>query len=379
MAKKNRNQGGGAVSGNSLSAIGRQILDSAFANNRAAETQALIAQPEPHDQSISSLAQFYEQNYLYAAQYQSHDQNYTYAFPNQQREYFNQAQGNQHQMDYNNQYANSAYAGFGYAAPPGYNAQYAQQPQYQAAPPNIRNPFNPPPPPAATYAGQNAQFDPDEQQQLAQWQSAYAPAEQQDRSKKGTKNDRADGTGATSAGQRGAAVEAETKSKADDSKYTVVRKGGGESWEDKSLLEWDPTKFRIMVGNLAGEVTDDSLTKAFANYGVNKARVIRDKRTTKSKGFGFVEFTDGEQGFKAAREMSGKYIGSHPVTIQRARTNVAPIVKKDHHNKHKGKNNNHYKNKDIKQHQKDPLKANTGAGIEKQPAAKPAPGLKLLG
>ena len=372
MAKKNRNKG----SGNTLSAIGRQILDRAFANNRAAETPA---QPEPPDEIIQSPSQCCEQNYLHAAQYQSHDQNQHYTLPNQQHEYFNQAQISQHQMDYNNQYANSAYAGYGYAAPPGYNAQYAQQQQYHAAPPAIRNPFNPPPPPAATYAGQNAQFDPDEQQQLAQWQSAYAPAEQQDRAKKGAKNDRADGTGVTTAGQRGAAAEAETKSKADDSKYTVVRKGGGESWEDKSLLEWDPTKFRIMVGNLAGEVTDDSLTKAFANYGVNKARVIRDKRTTKSKGFGFVEFIDSAQGFKAAREMSGKYIGSHPVTIQRAKTNVAPVVKKDNHNKHRGKNNNYNKNKDNKQQQKDPLKANTGAGIEKKPAAKPAPGLKLLG
>lgn len=363
MAKKNRNKDGGAGASNTVSDFGRQILDRAFANNGAAETYAPTAQHEPADEStISESNQYY-------------DQNFPHTFPNQ----FDHAQDHQYQMDYNNQYANSAYAGYGYAAPPGYNAQYAQQAQYQVAPPPIRNPFNPPPPPAATYAGQNAQFDPDEQQQLAQWQSAYAPADQQDRAKKGAKNDRADGTGVAVTGQRGAAAEAETKSKADDGKFTVVRKGGGESWEDKSLLDWDPTKFRIMVGNLAGEVTDDSLTKAFVAYGVNKARVIRDKRTTKSKGFGFVEFTDGEQGFKAAREMSGKYIGSHPVTIQRARTNVAPVVKKDN-NKHRGKNNNYNKNKDNKQQQqKDPLKANTGAGIEKKQQAKPAPGLKLLG
>lgn len=366
MAKKNRNKGGGTSGSNTVGALGRQILDRAFANNRAAETQAPTAQTSSADESVTpEPSQHYDQNHLYTLQPQNH-------------EHFAQAQDRQYEMDYNNQYANSAYAEYGYAAPPGYNAQYAQQAQYQAAPPAIRNPFNPPPPPAATYAGQNAQFDPDEQQLLAQWQSAYAPAEQQDRAKKGAKHDRADGTGAAPAGQRGAAAEVETKSKADDSKYTVVRKGGGESWEDKSLLEWDPTKFRIMVGNLAGEVTDDSLTKAFAAYGVNKARVIRDKRTTKSKGFGFVEFVDGEQGFKAAREMSGKYIGSHPVTIQRARTNVAPVVKKDN-NKHRGKNDKYNKNKDNKHQQKDPLKANTGAGIEKKQPARAAPGLKLLG
>ncbi|EMC96073.1 hypothetical protein BAUCODRAFT_53791, partial [Baudoinia panamericana UAMH 10762] len=110
---------------------------------------------------------------------------------------------------------------------------------------------------------------------------------------------------------------------------TVIRKGGGEQWEDNTLLDWDPTHFRLMVGNLAGEVTDDSLAKAFASYGVSKARVVRDKRTTKSKGFGFVSFFDGEQGFRAAREMVGKYIGSHPVTIQRSKTDLRPVVQKN--------------------------------------------------
>lgn len=296
-------------------------------------------------------------------------------------------------MDYN-QYANQGYGAYGY--PPAYAAQYAQpqQQQYQATPPAIRNPFAPPPPPASTYAAQNANFDPDYEQQIAQWQSAYVPADQQDRGRKGGKDPRQEananhtpvgqrgtgtGTGAgtgTGTGTAAAAESGDAKTKQDDDKFTVVRRGGGEQWEDKSLLEWDPTKFRIMVGNLAGEVTDDSLAKAFAQYGVSKARVVRDKRTTKSKGFGFVEFEEGELGFKAAREMTGKYIGSHPVTIQRSKTDVRPQVKKDN-NKHRGKNNNN-KNKQGK-NDKDPLKAHTGAGIEKKPVNRPAPGLKLLG
>lgn len=164
--------------------------------------------------------------------------------------------------------------------------------------------------------------------------------------------------------------DANAKGAAGEKKKTVVRKGGGETWEDDTLLEWDPTQFRIMVGNLAGEVTDDSLFKAFAAYGPSKARVVRDKRTTKSKGFGFVAFTDGENGFKAAREMVGKYIGSHPVTIERAKTDVRAVVKKD---KNKGKNKN--KDKDKKN---DPLAAHTGAHIEKKPVKNPA-GYKILG
>lgn len=304
----------------------------------------------------------------------------------QQYQQYYQQYLSQSQMDYNNQYANSAAygAGYGYGAPPGYN-QYAQpQQQYQASPPQIRNPFAPPPPAASAYSAQNAEFDPTYEQQIAQWQSAYAPADQQDKGKKGGKN--AENANFAPMGQRATGVaegaDGKSKSGAEDSKFTVMRKGGGETWEDKSLLEWDPKQFRIMVGNLAGEVTDDSLAKAFAQYGVSKARVVRDKRTTKSKGYGFVAFEDHDQGFKAAREMVGKYIGSHPVTIQRSKTNVQPIVKKDQH-RHKGKNKNNQqqnKNKDDKkqQQQNDPLRANTHAGIEKKPAKHPS-GLKLLG
>jgi RNA recognition motif-containing protein len=111
-----------------------------------------------------------------------------------------------------------------------------------------------------------------------------------------------------------------------ESQKTVARSGGGQNWNDSSLLEWDPAHFRLFVGNLAGEVTDDSLLKAFSKYtSVQKARVIRDKRTQKSKGYGFVSFSDGDDYFKAAREMQGKYIGSHPILLRRATTEIRPV------------------------------------------------------
>jgi hypothetical protein len=76
-------------------------------------------------------------------------------------------------------------------------------------------------------------------------------------------------------------------------------------------------------------VTDDSLLKAFSKYSsVQKARVIRDKRTEKSKGYGFVSFSDGDDYFRAAREMQGKYIGSHPVLLRRAMTEIRPVAVK---------------------------------------------------
>lgn len=159
---------------------------------------------------------------------------------------------------------------------------------------------------------------------------------------------------------------------------TVVRAGGGTTWQDPSLLEWDPSHFRIFVGNLAGEVTDETLLKAFSRWpSVEKARVIRDKRTTKSKGFGFVSFRDGDDFFQAAREMNGKYIGSHPVTIKRSTTDIKVTVPKDDRKgkgKYKGKNN-----RDNRQSGGGGGgNAHTGAGVQK-PGSKTKNGLKLLG
>lgn len=275
-------------------------------------------------------------------------------------------------MDYS-QYGNGSYGKQQYNYQyPGYD-RYAQQQQYQDTPPQIRNPFAPPPPARSQYGAQNASFDPAHEQEIAQWQAQYAPQEQID--KKAAKDTKAGNPNLTALGVRQGPKEEATESKVSvngEKKRTVVRKGGGETWEDDTLLEWDPSKFRIYVGNLAGEVTDDSLAKAFAAYDVNKARVVRDKRTTKSKGFGFVEFQDHELGFKAAREMVGKYIGSHPVTIEKAKTDVKSSVQKDKKGKHgKGKDRPNKK-------QDDPLRANTGAHIEKKPI-RAAGGMKMLG
>jgi len=120
---------------------------------------------------------------------------------------------------------------------------------------------------------------------------------------------------------------------------TVVRSGGGTQWTDSSLLEWDPAHFRLFVGNLAGEVTDDVLHKAFSKWSsVQKARVIRDKRTNKSKGYGFVSFSDGDDFFQAARDMQGKYIGSHPVLLRRSTTEIKAVTPRDPRGHGKGKN-----------------------------------------
>jgi hypothetical protein len=288
------------------------------------------------------------------------------------------------------------------ATPPAGFSSYQQQPYYEAPQeqsyggPQIRNPF---PLPGQDGAGRgrfDAAVDPEMEAQIAQWQSAYVGKDSTDLSRgsgapRGRFTNTFEGSGAATSANAAplggrpdvsshvvnSAVNADTGvatvvSGADGKQATVVRSGGGTQWTDSSLLEWDPAHFRIFVGNLAGEVTDESLLKAFSKWSsVQKARVVRDKRTTKSKGFGFVSFSDGDDFFQAAREMQGKYIGSHPVLIKRSTTEIKAVVPKDKKGKHKGKNGKHGGGGGGGN-------ANTGAGVQK-PGSKTKGGLRLLG
>ncbi|KAF9888081.1 hypothetical protein FE257_009346 [Aspergillus nanangensis] len=210
---------------------------------------------------------------------------------------------------------------------------------YGSSVPQIQNPFRTPGADqgmrAKNFGGRNdSGLDPETEAQIAQWQSAYVnkdelqlPTGKIPGRRDGSQPMTASGTNVPSGSTTAASTPVPVvPGRSEPPPKTVVRSGGGQNWTDSTLLEWDPAHFRLFAGNLAGEVTDDSLLKAFAKYSsVQKARVIRDKRTQKSKGYGFVSFGDGDDYFKAAREMQGKYIGSHPVLLRRATTEVRPV------------------------------------------------------
>ncbi|KAI9999807.1 hypothetical protein NQD34_011650 [Periophthalmus magnuspinnatus] len=108
------------------------------------------------------------------------------------------------------------------------------------------------------------------------------------------------------------------KSKGDKLKK-CIRTAAGTSWEDASLLEWDSDDFRIFCGDLGNEVNDDILARAFSRYpSFLKAKVVRDKRTGKTKGYGFVSFKDPNDYVRAMREMNGKYVGSRPIKLRKS-------------------------------------------------------------
>jgi RNA recognition motif-containing protein len=110
------------------------------------------------------------------------------------------------------------------------------------------------------------------------------------------------------------------KTKATKEEWKAYRKSAGKIWVDPTLNEWKEDDYRIFVGDLGNEVSDEKLRNAFMKYpSLLKAKVIRDSRNMKSKGFGFVSFDNPDDYIKAMKEMDGKYIGNRPIKLERSK------------------------------------------------------------
>jgi RNA recognition motif-containing protein len=76
----------------------------------------------------------------------------------------------------------------------------------------------------------------------------------------------------------------------------------------------------IYVSNLGFSVQDEDLREYFAEYGeVTSAKVITDKFTNRSRGFGFVEMPDDNAGQKAIKELNGAVIEGRSISVNVAR------------------------------------------------------------
>ncbi|HTH72547.1 MAG TPA: RNA-binding protein [Candidatus Pristimantibacillus sp.] len=77
---------------------------------------------------------------------------------------------------------------------------------------------------------------------------------------------------------------------------------------------------KLFVGSLSYSVNDDQLKDAFAAAGtVVSAKVIIDRETGRSKGFGFVEMGSEEEAKKAIDMINGKEVEGRPVAVSEAR------------------------------------------------------------
>ena len=76
----------------------------------------------------------------------------------------------------------------------------------------------------------------------------------------------------------------------------------------------------IYVSNLSFAVQDEDLMSYFAEYGeVTSAKVINDKFTNRSKGFGFVEMSDDEAAKKAITELDGATVDGRAIKVAEAK------------------------------------------------------------
>jgi RNA recognition motif-containing protein len=76
----------------------------------------------------------------------------------------------------------------------------------------------------------------------------------------------------------------------------------------------------IYVSNLSFNVQDEDLREFFAEYGeVSSAKVIMDKFTNRSKGFGFVEMPDDAAGQKAIAELDGGMVEGRAIKVMVAK------------------------------------------------------------
>jgi len=102
----------------------------------------------------------------------------------------------------------------------------------------------------------------------------------------------------------------------------------GRIWHDTTLTEWDPSHFRLFVGNIAVDVTEELLVETFIKYpSLSKVKVPMDEQKGDNKGFAFLSFADPEDYLQCYKEMNGKYVGSKPVTLERAKTEIGDVVK----------------------------------------------------
>lgn len=77
---------------------------------------------------------------------------------------------------------------------------------------------------------------------------------------------------------------------------------------------------KLYVGNLPFSATEQSLNELFANHGaVTSARIITDRETGRSKGFGFVEMSNTDEAQGAIENLNGQEFEGRKLVVNEAR------------------------------------------------------------
>lgn len=77
---------------------------------------------------------------------------------------------------------------------------------------------------------------------------------------------------------------------------------------------------KIYVGNLSYSISDDDLSQKFSEFGtVNSAKVVMDRETYRSKGFGFVEMSSPDEAQAAISALNGVELGGRAMNVSEAK------------------------------------------------------------
>jgi RNA recognition motif-containing protein len=77
---------------------------------------------------------------------------------------------------------------------------------------------------------------------------------------------------------------------------------------------------KIYVGNLGFSVTNDDLKAKFEQYGnVDSAKIITDRDSGRSKGFGFVEMSNSQEAIEAIEALNGSDYQGRKMTVNEAK------------------------------------------------------------
>ena len=77
---------------------------------------------------------------------------------------------------------------------------------------------------------------------------------------------------------------------------------------------------KIYVGNLPFSATSEQLNEMFAKFGtVDSAKIVMDRDTGRSKGFGFVEMSSGDEAAAAIEKLNGSDMGGRSLVVNEAR------------------------------------------------------------
>jgi RNA recognition motif-containing protein len=77
---------------------------------------------------------------------------------------------------------------------------------------------------------------------------------------------------------------------------------------------------KIYVGNLPFSATSESLNEMFSKFGtVDSAKIVMDRDTGRSKGFGFVEMSSGDEAAAAIEKLNGSDMGGRSLVVNEAR------------------------------------------------------------